>query len=569
MGEVRFSVLCGRGRFASRARQALAFVVATAGAIVFLGAGPATATTLDVCAHGCPYSQLSAAVGAASNGDVIRVAPGTYTGGITVDVSVTILGAGAGGTIISGGGPVLTIGSFGAASEPTVDIEGVTISNGVTQDSPLSIPFTGIAGTYAAGGGIEIPPSVDLATDRPKPGATVSIADSVITGNRVAPTSVADSTLPCPGLFPGLFPDGDCPFAAAYGGGIDSWGNLAVTNSTVRDNLVGTASGLSALASDAAGAGIFSQFGSLTVTNSVIRNNSATASGPDGRFADTGGVFAEGSTFAMTNSQVSGNTTRLDASLPDSVPSSEGGPPFAAIAGGVHLSGNVSATLRNSVVSANSVTMTNSVGSAAADSGGIHMDVIAPLSNDVISDNTVTSLTLPGSTGNAGGDSGAGELSGTITNSQLTGNRVTVTSVAGGVNAGPGGTIFAGTLTNDTISGNMVEGDSSAGPAQVGGGGLLAGGDMTLRNTTVSGNTASVNGAPALAVGGGILDTPIPNGGPPGGALDLVNSRVLGNQLVGGPSATLIGGGIFAAGEPVTITNSKIAGNVPDQCFGC
>jgi hypothetical protein len=30
----------------------------------------------------------------------------------------------------------------------------------------------------------------------------------------------------------------------------------------------------------------------------------------------------------------------------------------------------------------------------------------------------------------------------------------------------------------------------------------------------------------------------------------------------------LQGGGVFAT-NPVSLTNSMIAGNVPDQCFGC
>jgi hypothetical protein len=540
-----------RGRFALRGRQLLAFVVSTAGAIVLLGAAPASATTLTVCLHGCAYSQVGAAVAAAGDGDVIWVGPGTYAGGFSVDVSVTIRGTGPAATIISGGGPVMTIGSFGAASEPTVDVEGVTITGGVRT-----------AGAFARGGGVAIPPG---AAASQTPGATVTIANSIITGNRVAPTAVVDSGLPCPGLFPGLFPDGDCPFAGAFGAGIDSWGNLTVTHTTVSDNLAGAASGLSALASEANGGGIASESGGLTVTNSVIRDNSATASGPDGTFADSGGIFAGGSTFALTNSSVTGNVARLDAALPDSVP---GG--LAAIAGGVHIAGSiVSATVSNSIVSGNSVTMTNSVGSSGADSGGIHMDVNAPLSNDVISDNTVMALTLPGSSGNAAGDSGAGELGGTITHSRLTGNSVTATAVAGQATASGGATIVVGTMTNDTVAGNAVAADSPTGAAQVEGGGLLAGGELTLQDTTVIGNAGLANGTPATALGGGIFDAPVPNGGPPGGALQLVNSRVVGNHLLGRSGATLQGGGIYAAGETVTLTHSRVAGNRPDQCIGC
>ena len=79
---------------------------------------------------GCS-STVQAAVDAAHDGDTIVIAPGTYAGGVTVDVSVAIVGAGASSTIIKGGGPVLTIGVPHAASQPTVSITGVTITGGV------------------------------------------------------------------------------------------------------------------------------------------------------------------------------------------------------------------------------------------------------------------------------------------------------------------------------------------------------------------------------------------------------------------------------------------------------
>jgi hypothetical protein len=537
----------------TRAVSRLVVLAAVLTATAWLGATPASAATWTVCPSGCAFTQIAPAVAAASSGDTVSIGPGTYLGGFTIDQNLTLDGAGARRTIVSGGGPVITVGSYGATIEPTVAISGMTITGGVTDTSPESIPITGEAGVIAAGGGIEIPPNADLTG-----GAEVTIANSVIAGNRVAPTATVDG-VPCPGLF-----DGYCPFAAAYGGGIDSWGSLTVINSTVSGNRAGSASGLSTLASDANGGGIYSELGDLTVTDSVIRDNAATASGPDGRFADSGGIFAEGSTFALEDSAVTGNIARLDASLPDSV---SGG--LAAIGGGIHIAGTiVSASVSNSIVADNSVTMTNSVGSAQADSGGIHEDVNVPLSNDIIVGNSVRAQALAGSSGNASGGGGAGELFGTIANSWLIGNTVTVTAAAGDVLAGGGANFGAATLSHDTITGNAVSASSRTGAATVAGGGILATGDSTLRDTTVSANTASANGSPADALGGGIFDSLVP-GGPPAGALELVNSRVVSNRLLGTPSATLLGGGIFAVGEPVTLTNSHVARNVPDQCDGC
>jgi len=537
-----------------RGPRELAVLAAVLTVTAWLGAIPASAATWTVCRFGCAYTQIGPAVAAARSGDTVSVGPGAYLGGFTIDKNLTLDGAGAQRTIVSGGGPVITIGSYGATIEPTVAISGMTITGGVTDTSPESIPTIGEAGVIAAGGGIEIPPNADFTG-----GAVVTIANSVIAGNRVAPTATVDG-IPCPGRF-----DGFCPFAAAYGGGIDSWGSLTVINSTVSGNLAGSASGLSTLASDANGGGIYSERGDLTVTNTVIKDNAATASGPDGRFADSGGIFAEGSTFAMTDSAVTGNVARLDASLPDSV---SGG--FDAIGGGIHIAGTiVSATVSNSIIADNSVTMTNSVGSANADSGGIHEDVNVPLLNDVIAGNRVTSRTLPGSSGNAEADSGAGEMFGTITNSQLIGNTVTVATAAGNATAGGGALgASAGTLSNDTITGNAVSASSPTGAVLAGGGGILVYTDLTLQNTTVSANTVSVEGSAASGLGGGILDVPIPNASP-GGPLELVNSRVVDNRLLGTTSASLQGGGIFASGESVTLTRSQVAGNRPDQCDGC
>ena len=144
-----------------RVATAVLMLLACVVPVVLLAeAEPASAATLTVCPHGCQFSQIAPAVAAAHNGDVIRIGPGIYAGGI--GSSVQLAGAGPGATRIRGGRHVLTIGMFGASREPTVSISGMTITGGVARSSPESIPFTGKAGVWAAGGGIEIPPSAHL-----------------------------------------------------------------------------------------------------------------------------------------------------------------------------------------------------------------------------------------------------------------------------------------------------------------------------------------------------------------------------------------------------------------------
>ena len=526
--------------------------VGVTAALLALGAGPAFAATLNVCPSGCPYTEIAPALAAAHAGDTIKIGAGTYQGGVTVDVSVKIVGAGAGSTIISGGGPVVTIGEFGAESVPTVSIDGVTITDGVTRSSPESTPFTGQEGVFAAGGGVEIPPNADFSG-----GATVTIANSVVTGNRVAPSDTAPVGPDCPG--------GPCPFAFAGGGGIDSWGTLRLLNTTVSDNRVGSASGLSTLASDAQGGAITSFLSPLTISDSVIHGNQASATGPNARFAEGGAIAAGGGTLKVTGSSVTGNSAALAASLPNSVE-------MLANGGGIHLSGDVSAAkIRHTTISRNSVSMTNSVGDAAAFSGGILVDlgVDFTMSNSVVGHNSVSSATLAGSSGNAEGDSGAGQLLGSISYTRLTGNTVAVNSAAGDATAFAGGLIYFGSLTNSVISDNHVHASSPSGTVFAAGGALVVDEPgATLQNSKLSSNTVEANGASGSAQGGGIFDGPIADG-PPGGPLKLLNTGVTGNALSGSPGIVLQGGGLFVQNKPLTSTHSAIANNSPDQCFGC
>jgi hypothetical protein len=429
----------------------------------------------------------------------------------------------------------------------------VTITGGVTHSSFAEV-FVG-PGVIALGGGISVPPASGFA-----PGATLTIANSVISGNTVAPTSAIDSGLPCPPDITITCINGDLPFAQAAGGGINTFGSLTLTNTTVSDNQVGG----TGVASDVGPAGITSIEGGLTLKNSTVTDNRAIASAPNGRFAETGGVAVFGGALTVDGSRISGNSARLSTSMPNDIQDGT-----LAIAGGMHLGGGVSAaTITNTTVSGNSISATNTVGDANAFSGGLHTDGAFQLSNDVISNNTVTVATLDGSTGNAAGDSGAGEWAGTVTNTRVFGNSVSASSVAGDAIADAGATIFGGSMTNSEISDNHVRASSPHGSAIDRGGGLVAGDVITLRNTAVSGNTADANGLTGFARGGGIFDVDESPNGPPGGLLTLINSRVTGNVLSGSAAITLQGGGVFAT-NPVSLTNSMITGNVPDQCFGC
>jgi nitrous oxidase accessory protein NosD len=149
-------------------------LLATGAVVTGLAGGASPALAARPCAgHGSRcQATLQAALDAARDGDTIRLGPGTFAGGVTIDRSVTLIGAGAGRTVIRGGGPVITVGVLDAPSEPTVTIRDVTITGGVTHSSGHCGPICGAnyVQATALGGGIEVPPVAGSAT-----GATVTI----------------------------------------------------------------------------------------------------------------------------------------------------------------------------------------------------------------------------------------------------------------------------------------------------------------------------------------------------------------------------------------------------------
>ena len=336
----------------------LAAVVGVSGLLMALSGvvSPAQAAGWDVCRHGCRYDQLGPALVAARDGDTIRIGPGVYTGGLTITTSVTLVGSGKGTTVIRGGGPVLTIGTLGDAAQPTVSISGVTITGGVSRTSPLAVRFTGVTDAFASGGGIEVPPGPDFG-----PGATVTITDSAIIGNRVAPSATVPTGDACPA--------GPCPFAGAIGGGINSWGDLTVVRTSVSHNRVGNASELSDLTSDAEGGGIAHLVGDLTINDSSLEDNQVSAGTPNGRFAEGGALVGAGHTVTLSHDVFRGNGATLHAGLPDSVGD------MIAQGGAVRLSSQA-ATVRDTEFSYNSATMTNTAGMTYANSGAmvVHVD---------------------------------------------------------------------------------------------------------------------------------------------------------------------------------------------------
>src|SRR4051812_1785798 len=246
-------------------------------AVVAVSAGPSSAADLCVGAGSGCSATLQAAVAAAHDGDTIHVGKGTFAGGVTIDKSIALVGEGARASVISGGGPVLTIFRETAPAALLVSISGLTITGGVNDSQPDS--------NVTFGGGIWIPTSQLPVPPFNGTGATVTIDDSVITGNQV----MSRSTIP-PFQFCGPLP---CGFNS--GGGIDNGGVLTITDSEITNNTSGSTGSLTTVASGTTAGGIANRRAStLVLRRSVVSGNHATATLPNGQFAGAGGIDSSG-----------------------------------------------------------------------------------------------------------------------------------------------------------------------------------------------------------------------------------------------------------------------------------
>lgn len=531
-------------------------------AAAWSSAGIAEARQISVCAHGCAYRQPADGVAAARDGDTVAVAGGTYAGGFVIDKNVTLRGAGARQTVIQGGGPVITVGVFDAATEPTVTLRDLTVTGGLTRSS-------GGEPETATGGGIWIPPSTDGGV-----GANLTIVDSAITGNTAAPAVSVDAgpNHPCSET-------SDCQFALAGGGGIDTWGNLTVADSVISDN---TAAG--PVTSDADGGGIYGQQGTLTVQDSVITRNQSIAGPAAGRFAEGAGIMFDTSfsggcvapapacRVVIRDTAVQDNRSALTTSLPAFAQGVLIQP--GANAGGVHIGNGIPTTVLNTDVTDNVASADNPTGEGSAIDAAVNVGDSPLTMRDVgISGNRT--LTITGSSEDVGPAGSTLELDGPgdLSDVDLERNVSRETSPGGLATAGGALAVFnfSGdpalvSVRDSVISANVTESDSSTGQAVVLGAGVLNNSLLSFERVTVTGNVGRADGQGGVAQGGGIWNG-VDLSGPPV-ELTLSRSAVVGNVLAASPGIDRQGGGLYTT-SPVSLNQTLIARNRPDQCVGC
>ena len=518
------------------------------------------AKPLCVGGPGC-YPTLAAALGAATDGDTIHVGAGTFVGGVTILKSVHLVGVSAAASRISGGGPVVTIGSTTAM--PTVSIDNLTITGGVTTTdprAPICGPDNSCADGYpsatALGGGIEA-----------FPGTTVMLTRSAVTGNQARPAlTVPSAKAECA--------SGPCPASFGDAAGIDNWGAMTLVDSTISDN---HAAGV-----QSNGGGIVVEGGgSLSLQRSRVTGNSAAAIAPYGRFVSGGGIFVDSeASLSVESSSIDGNTVSLANSFASPFPKQGGNSDqTSAIGGGVFLTDGSTAAIRNSTLNGNAVAVNAPLGQPYGADPALCAcgDVALTIDGSTIDRNTMSVAVL---SSDVNGQSGATALEAdgptAISNTHVDWNSGTVTTTSGsaailGAVAFYPGSDALNTFSNGSISHNTATAVAKGadGTAMVSGVGLLNNGRLAVSGSAITGNRGVVTGAHGVAQGGGIWNGQLFGGST--SRLALVDSLVADNALVGDAKATLQGGGIWNQGGgdfTVTLSNSPVRHNTPDQTFG-
>ena len=206
----------------------------------------ASADTITVCASGCDYTSINAAISAASNGDVIQLAAETYFEGAQIDTlgkAITLRG------VLGKTGPPASV-LDGAGSHRVLICQSGETSATVFQDLVIQ------NGYYSVGGGMFISSSNPTLTN-----CTFTNNSAISGGGGMYNEDFSSPTL------------SNCTFtenSARYGGGMrNSNSSPTLTDCAFTNN-----------SADVAGGGMYNtEHSSPTLDNCTFTNNSAVHNG--------------------------------------------------------------------------------------------------------------------------------------------------------------------------------------------------------------------------------------------------------------------------------------------------
>lgn len=225
--------------------------------LLTLAALPSSAATFTVCATGCDYASIQAAVNASSDGDTLALEPEVFVeGDILVDRDLTIRAA-SGQATIDGNGATHVI---------EIDADALVF----LEDLKLTSATRAVVANY----GVAYLETITVLGDGTTSiyGGIFNAADAflVLRGHSVVSSNRSNS----------------------LGGGISNFGVLEVTNATITGNR------------GRLGGGIFNSEGDVVVGASSISFNHATVRGGGYANANVGG----GAVIVLPSASYSGNT---------------------------------------------------------------------------------------------------------------------------------------------------------------------------------------------------------------------------------------------------------------------
>jgi hypothetical protein len=532
-----------------------------------------------------PCSTIGYAVSQAAAGDTVSVAAGTYNERVSIVGSISLMGAGAGQTVVNGGGAGSTMLVTGA----TVSISDLTIENGQAQQggdinskaTSLTLDGVTVTGGLATGG------------SNPEGGGIYASAGTVVLNNSTVTSNTASGAAGANGT----------SNAAGGNGGVAEGGGIFATSASLTLNAsmvsfnkaVGGAGGAGVAVSSGAGGaggnggaglggGIFVQSGSsqtsgvLTLTNSseVLANTATSGAGGKGGDSSSGdggnagapnpaqgsvaggGVYDSGVNVTISVSRITGNQAvdGLAGTGGAGIPfGGAGGGGCYALGGGIFTITPPGASFSPNVMIQTSSIDSNTAQACAGGAGG-------------------SGLGGPDEVGGQGGTGGIGGIADgggmyalatvSISASQVVGNKAAAGAGGAGGVGGPG-------APSTTGNGFHGEQGGQAGAANSGeGGGIWSenGPNISVTASLVAKNTATSgaagkggDGGPGGSGAAGKTGGPGGNGGTGGnagfseggGGYDLngeawFNSTVFGNAATGGAGGA---GGTGGQGGPV------------------